>query len=169
MVPSFFLMCNPISRHTDTMLTDCSWPNSSIRRKMMRRAPTCTKMTDRKNCQRETHPLERLPKSWKMYSPLMSGKCNFGNPFVLPYLILLPLLRIQIFGLTPLAALLPLCQLLTPPLRLLQHCRWEILRICKLMKLRIFDIETNRNQSQIYYNPANIYLCPKTSKSIYPK
>ena len=49
------------------------------------------------------------------------------------------------------------------------RCRQEILRICKLMKLRIFDIETNRNQSRIYYNPANIYLCPKTSKSIYPK
>ena len=49
------------------------------------------------------------------------------------------------------------------------RCRREILRIRKLMKLWIFDIETNRNQWQIYSDPANIYLCPKTSKSIYPK
>ena len=49
------------------------------------------------------------------------------------------------------------------------RCRQEILQICKLMKLRIFDIETNRNQSRIYYDPANIYLHPKTLKSIYLK
>ena len=36
------------------------------------------------------------------------------------------------------------------------HCRQEILRICKLMKLRIFDTETNRIQSRIYYDPANV-------------
>ena len=50
-----------------------------------------------------------------------------------------------------------------------QCCGREILRIYELMKLRIFDIETNRNQSRIYSDPANIYLRPKTSKSIYPK
>ena len=42
-----------------------------------------------------------------------------------------------------------------------QRCRREILRICELMKLRIFDTETNRIQSQIYYDPANVCITPE--------
>ena len=49
------------------------------------------------------------------------------------------------------------------------HCRWEFLWMRELMKLRIFDTKMNRIQSRIYYDPANIYLHPKTLKSIYPK
>ena len=41
------------------------------------------------------------------------------------------------------------------------HCRQEILQICELMKLRIFDTETNRIQSRIYYDPANIRIMPE--------
>ena len=41
------------------------------------------------------------------------------------------------------------------------QCRREILRICELMKLRIFDTETNRIQSQIYYDPANVLITPE--------
>ena len=37
-----------------------------------------------------------------------------------------------------------------------QRCRREILRICELMKLRIFDTKTNRIQSRIYYDPVNV-------------
>ena len=37
-------------------------------------------------------------------------------------------------------------------------CGQEILWIYELMKLRIFDIETNRNQWRIYYDPANISI-----------
>ena len=41
------------------------------------------------------------------------------------------------------------------------HCRREILRICELMKLRIFDTEMNQIQSRIYYNPANVCITPE--------
>ena len=40
-------------------------------------------------------------------------------------------------------------------------CRREFLRIYELMKLRIFDTETNWIQSQIYYDPANVCIMPK--------
>ena len=43
----------------------------------------------------------------------------------------------------------------------LVRCRQEILRICELMKLRIFDTEMNRIQSRIYYNPANVCIMPE--------
>ena len=40
-------------------------------------------------------------------------------------------------------------------------CRQEILRICKLMKLWIFDTETNQIQSRIYYDPVNVWITPE--------
>ena len=43
-------------------------------------------------------------------------------------------------------------------------CWREFQRIYKLMKLQIFDAETNWIQSRIYHDPANIYIMPKNIK-----
>jgi hypothetical protein len=50
-----------------------------------------------------------------------------------------------------------------------RRCRREFLRIYELMKIRIFDAETNRIQSRIYTTLRTFILRPKTSKSIHPK
>ena len=42
-----------------------------------------------------------------------------------------------------------------------QRCRQEFLWICELMKLGIFDTETNWIQSRIYYDPANVCIMPE--------
>ena len=44
------------------------------------------------------------------------------------------------------------------------RCRQEILRICKLMKLWIFDTKTNQIQSWIYYDPVNVWITPENIK-----
>ena len=43
---------------------------------------------------------------------------------------------------------------------LVDHSHREFL-IYELMKLRIFDTETNQIQSRIYYNPANVCIMPE--------
>ena len=49
------------------------------------------------------------------------------------------------------------------------HCRWEFVRIYELMKLRIFNIKTNWFQLRIHMTLRTFVLCPKMSRSIFPK